>query len=326
MEQVRGVLYLKESRAVNTAGETLESQETEGHGSSFESLLQSLLSAGAGQNVSEEALFAALVAERVAALKGEEAGAKFKELLLKTEESMKRPNGYIPYEDAARVALREFQNSGSITAAEADEIHSQAFAAAQLDENTNALYDDIGSANDPTKAVQEVGTAIAAAKTLIEKYGSGEVTAALRPLSQAFSTSGQPLVNPYDQDMRVAAAISATETVTNGTSRTGNPVDGPNGFLFKPVSSNNGKLAVLMPENISRQVVECVLKDSSGRLIEKGCFWAPGFGAGGEANPRKKFSFTKPGSAYPPNLVVEATLVDGSKISWNIPDPSRRYD
>jgi hypothetical protein len=318
--------------AVNTQssqGVTTETKsETTEASSGFDALLQSLLDTDKDKSVSEEELFSAMIVERITALKGEEAGTEFKDLLQKTQDSMKGANGYIPYEDAARTALKKYQEDGKLTAEEADQIHSEAFGAAQLDSNLNALYDGIGGANDPTKAVAEVTAAIASAKAIIDKYASGAETPVSRALETAI-VNGRSLPNPYDSGSPATSAASYTgiSTVPSGTvTPKGTNMDGADGFLFKPVSSNSGKLAILTPGSISQDVTNVYLKDSTGKVIEEGKHWAAGFGAEGGANPRKKFTFNMPGASYPKNLIVQVVLNNGSTIEYNIPDPSQRYD
>jgi hypothetical protein len=294
---------------------TTETQES----SAFAKVLQGLLVPSGEGNVSEEALFAALTMERVKSMKGDEAGAKYEALLKRIQGEMTTANGYIPYEDAARSALNEFQLAGELTGDEANQIHSQAFGAAQLDSNTDALYDHIGN----TAAVGQMASVLASAKALIDKYVAGTETATSRPIASGLNTSGR-LINPYE-----SGSVTKSTGAATGASNTANGTyfDGPEGFLFKPVSANNGKLAIMLPAEISREVVECLLKDSEGNVVENGTHWAPGFAAEGDpAKARKKYSFNKPGAQYPDNLTVEVRLADGSVRSYEIPDPAKRYD
>lgn len=71
--------------------------------------------------MSEEALFAALTVQRVSALKGKDAGKEFQDLLAQTEQSMTLGSGYIPYEVAARAALKRYPDAESLTKEEADQ-------------------------------------------------------------------------------------------------------------------------------------------------------------------------------------------------------------
>ncbi len=98
-------------------------------------------------------------------------------------------------------------------------------------------------------------------------------------------------------------------------------MDGPNGFLFKPKSSKDGRLAILTPESVNHQVTSVVLKDQNGKVIEKG--HSTGFG---DVGTREKFAFQKPGGSYPRNLHVEVSLNNGAVLTYIIPDPTQRVD
>ena len=62
----------------------------------FDGLLRQFLTAAEGQNVSEEELFAALVQERIQAVKGDQAAEEFGALLSQEKASMTRSDGYVP--------------------------------------------------------------------------------------------------------------------------------------------------------------------------------------------------------------------------------------
>ena len=316
----------------SAATEETESQETV-QSSDFLTLMKGYLSPDAENNVSEEALFAALVQERVGSLKGDDVLAAYKEFFAQRKAQMTdAASGCAPMEDAARMALADLRDAGTITSAEADQIHSEAFAAAQLDGNINALYDGYGSANDATRAVLNMDQAMETAKAKLALFADGTETAVSRPLAEAFSSTGAALCNPWDTLLAAGVTVSsaasgATGVPTSLVTPTGTTVDGADGFLYKPVSSNNGKLAVLVPASFSLQTESCVLKDENGNVLEEGYFWAPGFAAEGPVEEaRKKFSFKKPGDSYPDNLTVEIRLTDGRVVQYKIPDSSRRYD
>ncbi len=98
------------------------------------------------------------------------------------------------------------------------------------------------------------------------------------------------------------------------------PMDGPNGFLFKPVSDSDGKLAVLLPERMTGRAESVVIKDATGNVLDRGRFTGVGNG------DREHLRFSKPGERYGQNVIVEITLKDGRKVQYQIPDPSKRHD
>lgn len=326
---VTGIENTYKNQLIKSATEEKTESQDSAEAADFLSLIKGYLSPDAENNVSEEELFAALVQERVGTLKGEEALNAFNEFFAARKAEKTDPRGRVAMEEAARMALADLRDAGNITSEEADKIHSEAFAAAQLDSNTSALYDGYGSASDATRAVLNMDEAMAAAKAKLALFADGSETAASRPLSEAFSTTGAPLINPWDSMFAAGVTVTgaATGVPTSLVEPSGTTVDGDQGFLYKPISSNSGTLAVLVPTSFSVQAESCVLKDENGNVIEEGYFWAPGFGAEGPIEEaRKKFSFSKPGGSYPDNLTVEIRLNDGSVAQYRIPDSSRRYD
>ncbi|MCK6552015.1 hypothetical protein L6R52_39655, partial [Myxococcota bacterium] len=94
----------------------------------------------------------------------------------------------------------------------------------------------------------------------------------------------------------------------------------PGGFLWKPVSDSDGRLAILTPEKLTGQIAGVSVKDPSGRVIESGR--PAGVGNG----DREHFRFSRPGGAFPPGSVVEIKLKNGETVNYTIPNPSERYD
>jgi hypothetical protein len=151
----------------------------------FESYLKNMLTPDAANNVSEEELFSGLISERLKTEKSQELSDKYNKILSTKKTEMQGPDGYVRCEDAAKDALRELRDSGDLTGEEADKIYSEAFAGAQLDGNTNALYDNRGGAGDDTIAVSTLEQALLSARTITEKFDKGEETVAMRSLDEA---------------------------------------------------------------------------------------------------------------------------------------------
>ncbi|HMO18156.1 MAG TPA: hypothetical protein PKA63_11240 [Oligoflexia bacterium] len=96
-----------------------------------------------------------------------------------------------------------------------------------------------------------------------------------------------------------------------------------NGFLWKPVSENNGRLVVLLPANLTGKVrsaaIYSSLPPSPENLIEDGKFSGDHQNGG-----RSHFRFSKPGGSYPNGSYVVAQLKDGSYTSFQIGNSSSR--
>lgn len=199
---------------------------------------------------------------------------------------------------------------GGITEADGNKIYSESFAAAQLDGNSSALFDGKGGPGDPTIAVETMEKALLAAKLKLEQFASG-ATFEERQLGEAAATAAQ---------FRTSG-VTAHSAVVSGSSTTpqGSFVDGGGGFLFKPISDSDGKLAILAPEKLTGLVEKTILM-ADGKEIESGRY--SGNGNGG----REHFRFSRPGGGYPKELTVAMILKNGEEVTYKISDPSQRYD
>lgn len=275
----------------------------------FAEILAGIAGGESAAEVSEEELFAALVQERVAAVKGDETAVQFKQALDTASLTPTRYAGHIAWEDAATSALQSMVSSDALTVDEANKIYSEAFDAAQLDANTDMVWDNMGGANDPSIAVDTMDAALTAARLKITSFADGTAAATERSF---FFENDAGLVGTDPADLPAPGDVAEPQ---------GTQFDGSGGFLFKPISANQGRLAVLLPPSLKYLVDSVVLKDESGNELDRGTSY--GYGDTGE---REKFSFSKKGGEYPPNLTVEVALMDGTSRLWKIPDPSKRYD
>ncbi len=300
--------------------------------SEFDTFMRGILKADGENNVNEEELFASLIVERIKALKGQAAADEFRGVLEKHKGLNKGSGGYCFTETAARNALKEFQGSGKLTQEEADKIHSEAFEAAQLDNYKTALFDSIGGANDPTRAVATMEAALLSAQTMLKKFDSGELKASSHPVDSEYPAMGTepirtgllsasgtdegPMGPVLDGDPNIGAK-EAGEVRPKG-----NKIDGAEGMLWKPHSHTTGKLIMLLPHNYNKQVASITLRDSEGKKIESGRYFTTGGGTAG----REKWVFSKGGDKYPKDITVNIKFRDGNIKKIHIANPGQRYD
>lgn len=258
----------------------------------FDKTLKAFITPDGANKVSEEDLFSALVQERIKKEKGDDALKAFQEMLKTSKESMRKPDGFIPMEDATKDALLKFQAAGKLTVDEANKIYSQAFDGAQLDANTEALYDGRGGKNDPTIAVATMEQALMGSRVKVGKFDSGETKVKMRNLLEP-------------SNGKVSAPTGAA---------------GDAGFLFKPESEKDKKLVVLLPPKLAGLVTGVRLMSPSGDLLEAGNY--SGNGNGG----RDHYRFSKAGGEYPDGLTVEATLKSGEVVRYKIAETSERFE
>ena len=95
---------------------------------------------------------------------------------------------------------------------------------------------------------------------------------------------------------------------------------GPRGFLWKPVSDSDGKLAILTPPNLTGKIASVRVLSPTGQLIEQGR--NGGVGNGG----REHFRFSRGGAGFPSGSVVEIALKDGSRQRIKIEKPAERTE
>lgn len=299
---------------------TPKTQQATGAGAPFESYLKGLLEPQAqGGEINEEQLFGALIQQQIQATKGDAAATQYHQLLVNERAATKRKDGGVQEERSARSALRALVGSGVLTQDEANRIHSTAFQGAQLDANKSALWDSTSGPNDPSKATATLAKAISLAQSAVDT------------LTEATSAPSQFLIN-WLYGRNDAKAPNSTDLIKDGelgikanqpaAEPKGTKFDGADGFLWKPVSQNQGRLAVLLPAQLTGKIDHLLLRDESGKEIERGTFTSDGSGETG----RTKYSFQKTGVNYSKNVTVEALLLDGSTYKWKIPDPSKRYD
>ena len=262
----------------------------------FSTFLRSALGKSGSQGTNEEALFSGLVQERVNKTGSAEAQAKFEKRITQHRKILAKHGSYVSEERAAKFALRDLVRNELMSKEEAAKIYSIAFASAQLDGDAQTLADDVVSTGD------DVNTRLAQLEQTVTAYADGSKEVPLRKLSEG-TTKG---------------SVGGLGIAGLDASGAGGSV--PRGFLFKPVSDTQGSLVILLPSSMNSKVDEVVLKDSSGKVIESGKF--SGIGNG----DRQHYRYTRPGSEYPSNLVVEVRLKGGGVETITIPDPALRYE
>jgi hypothetical protein len=216
-------------------------------------------------------------------------------------------------EENVKTALKDLVSQTLISQKEADTINGISFNAAQLDNNLTALYDNKGSAKDPTIAIASVDEALEKASSVIDSYRKGTQEVTPRPLSMNSDSTSQ-----NSSADSTSSNISATEQTSNGREIQ----NSRSGFLWKPVSDSTGNLAVLLPPSLSGQVtsleIHSSLPPSDSSKIENGKF------SGNANGSRDHFRFNKPGSSFPDGSYVVARLNNGSYTTFQIGDSSAR--
>lgn len=249
--------------------------------------------------VHEEQLQYALLSSLIEQ-KNPAAGEKFQAMFNQLIGSGRQPLGF---EDSSRLALIGLTKNGLLDRSAAEEIFGKSFFAAQLDQNTSALWDDRGGANDITIAVKPLEEALSSVGSTLAAIDRGELT--IPPRSLDLAANNHPGLHT---------------TTTSSSTGTKNA----SGFLWKPVSDSNGNLVVLLPSAYSGKIhsvgIYSALPADSTHLLETGRF------SGNANGGRAHFRFTHPGAKYPDNSVVVAQLTNGRQIEFPIADSAKRIE
>lgn len=118
-------------------------------------------------------------------------------------------------------------------------------------------------------------------------------------------------------------AVTSINTEVNEETLGENPLclgiktlDGPGGFLWKPLSESDGNLVILFPSEFVTKFLEVLAETLEGEF-ERGSF-------AGYGNPdRQTWRFTQPGDAYTGIVIVDTGM---GECQWVVPTPSERQD
>lgn len=214
-------------------------------------------------------------------------------------------------EDATKQALTKIISTGLLDLKLAEAINGASFEAAQLDSFKALLFDGTGGPNDATMALMPIDQAVAKAETALQKMEQPDNGS----LSRSLNSPSNPRMSSKE--------LSGTDSTVAKPAASGQqPSIDPKGFLWKPISANNGKLVVLLPKSLSGKVTECAvyrdLPPEAENLIERGKF-------SGEANgDRSHYRFSHPGSYFPEKCYVVAKTKDGNEVAFEISNSSLR--
>ena len=101
----------------------------------------------------------------------------------------------------------------------------------------------------------------------------------------------------------------------------GSALDRSAGFLWKPESDKNQKLAILLPPNLAGKVAEVIVLSPDGkRTLQRGKYSGVGNGA------REHYRFSKAGSEFPDGSIVVIKLKNGTTKHMVIKETSARLE
>jgi hypothetical protein len=386
MESLKlGTAYPRNNVSASNSTNTLQSGLTQSTTSpelksslNFENELKQYLAPDAEGKINEEDLFASLINFNLKNSKSVKASNTFQEAFLRQKLEHELTNGYIPIEDAAKSALKDVINSGAISKEEGDSIFSQSFQGAQLDSNSDSLYDSRGGENDATVAAEILDTALQKSKQAVADLASGTITLQARSLldeassgqfsssnassfsgtdttssaasesSASFTASSQDIsngateANPYNFETFTAddlpplpgeknskktesnnSSVTSAQNSSNDSATSSTKVytiDGPKGFEFSPASNASQRLTITLPETVTGNISQLLIKDQDGKTLEEKKT------SDTQLEGRESYTLKQQGSLYPKNIIVEVQLKSGEIQSYVIEDPGKEYD
>ena len=327
-----------------SSGSTSTTSSTTGTGSTTDSnsfSLALLANVVSSTQINEEQLYKAIVGVELNKIKPEAATA-FQTEVQKALDAQVAAGGHACDEEATVSALKAMVAAGVIDQTTAEKVNGMAFAAAQLDDNPDELWDSFGGPDDPTIAVSDVKTAFTKAQDVLAKFDDGTLSVTPRSLDTpidgktsvaAASSSGTGAITVPDTTASTAASGSTTSsgTTTDTTAASklvgAQQLDGAGiGFAWQPTTGTNGNALVVLPPELSGLVdhVEVAAGSlSSGDInVEKGSF-----SKHDDTTNRDVYAFAKPGADYGQNNVqVIVYKTDGTTATWTLSDASVLQD
>lgn len=161
------------------------------------------------------------------------------------------------------------------------------------------------SAQPPSPSAQDTQPEIP------QQPSSAITTPAESPATTSPSTTKTPVKNV---PQKPTASACPREPVKQGR-----PLSNSSGFLWKPQSDKDGKLAILLPPHLTGKVADVAILSPDGmRTLQRGHYSGSGNGE------REHFRFSKPGGDFPDGSIVVIMLKDGSRQHLTIKETSAR--
>lgn len=118
-----------------------------------------------------------------------------------------------------------------------------------------------------------------------------------------------------------AGGDSAPPSQSSTSINLGSKLPATKGFLWKPVSDKNGKLAILLPKQYTGTIKRVRILNAQGtKVLATGKFSGVGNGN------REHFRFTKPGNGFPDGAIVLIEMENGTSRHVKIKDTAKRTE
>lgn len=274
--------------------------------SEFDALLADSLGLAGDTQVNEEELFAAIIGQKLSE-ESEEANVFYQDKIKEFSVSMARSDGYIPLEDVAKEALKATVDAGMVAEDKAEMINATAFAAAQLDEDKDCLFDGRGE----TCALGSMEEAMFKVQAVLDQIEAGTLVLEARSLDIPSNVGFTPghLVDAEGETAKVEGAVESKEASKESSEKQVR-------FTWKE-EANDGNLAILLPTRLNGSV-DSVSIWKDGELVEEGSYDRQ------TGDKRAIFRFDEPGAAYGEDLDVKVEKDDGETLVYHIDNGAER--
>ncbi len=311
----QAALTTQASVSTTNSAEVKESESVEksdASGGDFAAYLTKTLGKTGQEQVNEEELFSAIISERLNEI-DQEASLFYDQKVQELSGTMARADGYIPLEDVAKAALRATVDAGNVTTAQAEKLHAEAFAGAQLDDNALSLYDGRGE----TMAVASMEEAMFKVKEVLDQVEAGTLVLDPRALDIMSNSGTTPGTLSGGLESAIDRALTGGEAAGEAEALEGEGSEKQIRFTWKHEASD-GNLAILLPTRLNGQIDGVSLFDKDGNLIEKGDYSKQ------TGDKRAVFRFNEPGGEYGKDIDAVVYLDNGQTLTYHVKNGDER--
>jgi len=285
--------------------------------------------------ISEQDLYAANAHQALAKL-NPGSGERFLTELTQIAPKIAENHGTALGFKAADRVMRAMVRDGTLSHAEYRDIRASALGRSQIDSDrtslsrTNLKASTDGAAVSRITIQSKVESNAVATVAEVQAFKHFERTHPTR-IDRAAEVGGKATISggsvvASDQitpptSSPPVSTPAAPESIGGDTLIPDKQIKAKTGFLWKPVSDSDGRLAILLPPALTgRSVGVQVLSPDGNRVLATGRYSGVGNGF------RDHFRFDRSGGNFPPNSIVKVTLNDGQVGTVLIERPGQRNE
>ena len=306
----------KDSTSDTSNTEVKDTSAVSADGGDFAAYLSKTLGKSGQEPVNEEELFSALISERLNEI-DQEASLFYDQKVKELSGTMSRSDGYVPIEDVAKAALRETVAAGNVTTEQAEKLHAEAFAGAQLDDNAMNLYDGRGD----TSATGSMEEAMFKVQAVLDQVAAGTLVLDPRPLdvmSNIGTTPGTEMSGGLGGlEGELGRELAGAEGAEGLEAESEEGSEKQVRFTWKHEASD-GNLAILLPTKLNGQIAGVSLYDKEGNLLEKGDYSKQ------TGDSRAVFRFNDAGGEYGKDVDAVVYLDNGQTLTYHVNNGGER--